>query len=81
MNKTFAVKSIAWAYPSSPDAERLGYSRTGCYTVETGWAGSPLAATAAFSTWTEARRYADAMPGQYSRYTMPSPAILDTTGL
>ena len=32
--KTTNTKSVQWSYPSSPNAVKFGFAKTGCYSVE-----------------------------------------------
>lgn len=43
-------KSVEWAYPTSPDANRLGFGTLGCWTVNIGPQGEPLTAVAGYHT-------------------------------
>jgi hypothetical protein len=51
----FAKKTVDWSYPSSPNAERFGFS-AGCWTVSTVSSAGPVA-MAGFATRAEADTY------------------------
>jgi len=53
-----AVKSVDWSYPSSENASRFGFAKTGCWTVKTRAAGSIGGAVAGFATANEALAFA-----------------------
>ena len=67
------MKSIAWSYPTSPNADRFGF-RAGCWTVRTVEgegtpAVQPPVAIRGFRTKEEAKDYANTMPELWSRWT------------
>lgn len=65
------LKEIAYAYPSSPDAQRLKLPKGG-YTVAIGGKFS-MRSKLGFGTWLEAKAHADTLPWPYSPFTMPEP--------
>ena len=70
MTKTLAiVKRVEWSYPTSDNAERLGFGKTGCYSVEVGEENKPFRAIIGFASLVEARFAAEAMPMPWSRLT------------
>lgn len=58
------MKSITYAYPTSPDADRYGFPR-GCYTVEL--AGRSIAA---FASLDAAVSYAGNLSAPWSPYSL-----------
>ena len=67
------AKAIGWSYPSSPNAVRFGFSRTGCYSVNRLHGSDRPKSLAGFATWAEAKAFADTLDGEYSRFSMPEP--------
>lgn len=67
------TKQISYAYPSSPDAQQFGFTKTGCYTVGIQKDSEPATTTKAFQTYAEASAYADTLPGAFNRWSMPEP--------
>lgn len=65
------TKSVAYAYPSSPDAQRFRMP-LGCYTVCTQIGIKPPVAIAAFATMPAAGDAARALPFEWSRYSLVS---------
>lgn len=63
-------KQISWSYPSSPNAEKFGFSN-GCYSVATvsspNWIPRYFAG---FKTFEEAKTFADTLEFEWSRYTL-----------
>jgi len=51
-------KQVDFAYPTSINAEKFGYSKTGCWVLKIGKAGKPLNAIKAFETQKEAVKHA-----------------------
>lgn len=43
------IKRIVWSYPTSENAAKFGYSKTGCFTLQTGEHNVPLEAIAGHS--------------------------------
>jgi len=66
---TNIIKSVAYAYPSSPDAQRFHFP-FGCYTVCIETPGKPAVAISAFATLAAAEHAARAINGEWSRYSM-----------
>lgn len=63
------TKTVNFSYPTSPNAQRFGFNKTGCFTVElTDPKGivypEPLRA---FATWDEAVNDAKTMPNAWDR--------------
>ena len=52
------TKAVAYAYPTSPSADKFGF-KSGCYTVDIVDAHHMPRAVAAFATWEEACANAD----------------------
>jgi nitrous oxide reductase accessory protein NosL len=70
-------KHVGYAYPSSPDAARFRYSRSGCYVVETmRQPGMPGKSICGFPTVTEAWHFAESLPGQFVYWQTPRAAML-----
>ena len=59
------VKSVEWAYQTSPNADRLGFKR-GCWTVEVGERGKPLTALRGFVERADALAIARLIPCAWS---------------
>ena len=55
-----ATKSVEWSYPTSPNAERFGHKKTGCWTVHVG-----RKTVAAFTSEGAAVVYARTLPNQW----------------
>lgn len=55
-------KSIEWSYPTSPNACKLGYEKTGCYSVEVGKGHAPAEAIKGFPTLLAAIIFAKSLP-------------------
>lgn len=71
-----AVKSVGWAYPTSPNAEAFGVPSVGCWTVALGEPGRPLHAVRSFAVESAAIDYAKALPwGWDSSYLKIHPEI------
>jgi len=68
------TKQIAYAYPSSPDATHFGFAKTGCYTVGIAEDSNPAKSLKAFASWQEAADYANTLPEDFNRWSMPQPA-------
>lgn len=63
MSNIGKVRTIAWSYPSSPNAERFGFDDTGCWTVEVYKYPDGLPEfLAGFADTVEAVKYAHALP-------------------
>ena len=60
---------IAYAYPTSINAEKLGFGETGCFAVELAVDCNPPTAYMGFITLPEARAAADELKYEYSRHT------------
>lgn len=58
------IKSVAYAYPSSPDAERFGF-KNGCYVVDVRDEGEPPEGVAGFATKFEAIKHASSVEGEW----------------
>lgn len=65
------MKSVSYSYPSSPHAAKLGFARSGCFTVLVD--GS---AVRGFASNADAFTYADTLPGAYDRWTIVRPVAL-----
>lgn len=65
------TKRIKYAYPTSPFAVQLGFSKTGCWLVEA-VKGEDIPSHCkplkGFSTYAEAFAYSKAVPGEYDFY-------------
>lgn len=59
------MKSINYAYPSSSDAVRFRFAKTGCYTVAVN-----NKTLTAFATYKDAKQHADLLPDDYSIFSM-----------
>lgn len=71
------TKSIAYAYPSSPNAAKLGFNKTGCYTVEVLDAKTRASQSlAGFATFDEAEVWADGLKQPFDRWSMTVPRSL-----
>lgn len=64
--KPLRAKSVEFAYPTSTNAARFGFSKDGCYTVELGFPGQPAVAVAGFATREEAIAAAKLQPEPWS---------------
>jgi len=62
------TKSVAWSYPTSPNAERFGHP-DGCYVVEVNDGNGPLA-IGAFPTEAGAKLAAEFLPYPWDRFTL-----------
>lgn len=64
------TKAVSYAYPSSNDAERFGFGKTGCYVVGLGPAdhSKPHSSVAGYATKAEAFEAADKMPEPFDRF-------------
>lgn len=62
-------KSIAWAYPTSPNAARFGFGRTGCWVVDLQPAdcSRPPEAVSAHACESDAIDTALSMPNEWTR--------------
>jgi len=65
------TKQVAYAYPSSDTAGRLGFGKTGCYFFRLalprgGWSRRDKG----FATEQEAIAYAETQPEAYNRYSL-----------
>ena len=58
---TRPVKSIGWSYPTSPNAGRLGFAKTGCWSVHVGELGEPAVAIAGYQKREEAMAHAQSL--------------------
>jgi len=65
---TKQTKRIEWSYPTSPNAERLGFPNTGCWTVEIVTDDMPRAVKG-FATLEEASANASAIALPWDRFT------------
>ena len=63
------TKRVDYSYPTSTNATRFGFGKTGCYTVETVKHPQPPKAVAGFSTLDEARAHAETLPCPWDRLT------------
>lgn len=59
-------KSAEYSYPSSPNAERFGYTKAGCWTVKLQEIPRKAKEVAAFATKAEAFAYAATLPQPWS---------------
>jgi hypothetical protein len=57
---TAKKKSVGYAYPTSPSAQRFGFAHTGCYTVNVG-----VNAIAGYATRQEALKHAESLAGEW----------------
>lgn len=53
-----SYKSVEWAYPTSDNARRFGFVKSGCWTVETSAAGKPPKALAGYAQKADALAHA-----------------------
>lgn len=60
------TKSVEFAYPSSPQANRFGFAKLGCYVVELSEGTNPPIAIAGYFTKLEAWQHADTLPEPWS---------------
>lgn len=72
-HRAVKYKEVSYAYPTSPTAEKAGYSKTGCYRVK-GFGCNQLMSfskiVGIFTDRDEAFNFADQRPEQYGRYSM-----------
>ena len=61
------AKTVEWSYPSSSNAQKFGFGKSGCYTVETACGCEPPEAIAGFKTLEEAKEFADKMPQAWGK--------------
>ena len=54
-------KTVSYSYPTSPNAKKYGFYKTGCYTVETITDEKPPKSLAAFATKKEAVAFAETL--------------------
>lgn len=66
------TKQVGFAYPTSPDAVKFGFAKSGCYSVSLGGTDplTPPKSIAAFLTKREAFEYANKMPEPFGRYSI-----------
>lgn len=65
--KCYTHKTIEWSYPTSSNAERLGFKDTGCWSVErTGLAAATPVAVRGFQERADALVFAKTMPEPFS---------------
>ena len=62
------LKSVGYAYPTSPNACQFGFSSAGCYTVEIRRGVSPSIAIAAYATKGEAMTHAQKMTEAWDKF-------------
>lgn len=58
-------KTVEYSYPTSPNATKFGFGKTGCYCVKTIKENNPGVAVAAFATEQEAKKHAEALPFEW----------------
>ncbi len=58
-------KEVGYSYPSSSNATRFGFARTGCHTVSLWDKINPPKAVAAFATREQAVNHADTLPNDW----------------
>ncbi len=64
------TKKIEWACPTSSNAVKFGFGKTGCYTVEFKEAkNKPAKAVAGFATIDEAETHAACFSYEWDKYT------------
>jgi hypothetical protein len=66
------TKRIEWAYPSSENACKFGFSKTGCWVVEIERplpSMRPPNAVAGFESHAEAKSHGDSMPEPWDSFT------------
>jgi hypothetical protein len=67
MSQPIDVKTVEWSYPTSPNADKFGRSKTGCWTVELHRAPDGLPrALKGFDSRAEALEYARSLPCDWS---------------
>ena len=64
------VKSVEYAYPTSPHAEKWGFGKSGCYTVQQGEQTLPKVVIAAYTEQADAIAHAERLELPWSRYTI-----------
>lgn len=65
------TKAVAYAYPSSPTADRFGFSKTGCYVLKTINGINPPIVASVHPTLTEAKEAGKALSElPWSKYSM-----------
>ena len=55
-------KFISWSYPTSDNAKKFGFYKTGCWTVETTTDNKPPIAIAGYATKEEAKDHYNSLP-------------------
>jgi hypothetical protein len=66
----YETKRIEYSYPTSPNAERYGYGRIGCYTIAIIHTPMAIPVTVdAYPTYEEAKACADKLAMPYNKYT------------
>ena len=66
----YPYKRVDYAYATSPDAAKFGFSKTGCFTVDLVPRDcKPAKAIAGYATPAEARAHADKLTQPYHRLT------------
>ena len=74
--KTEKTKAISWAYPTSSNATKFGFSKSGCWVVShiapqsRGYAQKCLKA---FAEYEEALAFAEGLPEEYDRHSAGAP--------
>lgn len=75
MNQT---KQIDWSYPTSTNAERLGFARTGCWTVSIASGNRVAVAVAGFPTESQAAEHARSLSMPFGRLWQRYETAADT---
>jgi len=70
------TKAVSYAYPSSPFANRFGFSKTGCYVVETLEGHNPPKGVSGHASPIQALVTADGIDLPWSRYSLFQPSPL-----
>lgn len=73
---TLRTKIVSYSYPTSTNAKRFGFYRSGCYTVGVMNGHQPARNELGFATSEEAFAHAGRLPIPFNRYSLlPAPAF------
>lgn len=67
------AKQVAYSYPSSPNAEKFGFGKTGCYTVSLvalSPVRKPPVSVIGLASLESAKAYANTMPEPWDKYSL-----------
>jgi len=62
------TKLVDYSYPTSPNASKHGFGKTGCYTVSVARGHAPGKAIKAFATKPDALAFASTLPMPFHRF-------------